>query len=1234
MSSANSSEPDLLAENLELRAQLEETQETLRAIRAGEVDALVVEGETGPRLFVLQSTDADANRFRSDILALVSESIIALDSEQRVTYFNAAAELSYGVAASEALGRSLSEIFEIRWLPPDDDTAVATSLRQQGHWRGENVHVKRNGETIHVESSVSLLPAKDDRAAGMLLVIRDITEQSRAKEALRESEARYRSLFNSIDEGFCIIEVILDAQEKPVDYRFLHVSPSFEKQTGLVAAEGRTARELVPHLESYWFEIYGKVALSGEPVRFENRAEPLHRWYDVYASRFGAPESRQVAVVFNDITDRKISDEALRNNEALFSTIIDQAPGGVYVVDGAFRILQVNALARPTFAAAEPVIGRDFTEVMRILWGPELGPELAAIFRHTLETGERYVSERFTHERFDLSEEKSYEWETQRLTLPNGKHGVVCYFADVTERERAAAALRESENFNRSIVESSRDCIKVLDLEGRFISMSARGQQLLGIGDFGPFVGKSWIEMWEGADRNAARAAVQAAAAGGSGGMVGRTRTLRGEFKWFDVALSAIRDANGAPVRLLAASRDITDRRRTEWDARFLAEVSQDLAVLSSVPELMETVAAKLAAHLDLSLCNFVDIDEAAEESVVTWAWHRPDVPSSLGRYRLADYLSSEFQETLRAGRPFIVGDTQNDPRTDAARYAALKIGSFVCMPLVQDGKWRFMLNIHHSEAHDWEPEEIELTRELTTRIWTRLERLRIESALHESEARFRMMADAITQLAWIARSDGHIVWYNQRWYDFTGTTTAQMEGWGWQRVHDPEVLPRVLERWKQSIDSGEPFDMTFPLRGADGTFRPFLTRVIPLKDAAGRVMQWFGTNTDVSELKRVEQALADRVADLAQADRSKDEFLAMLAHELRNPLAPLRHATEILRGENFNAEECANAHDVLTRQIGNMSRMIDDLLDVSRITEGKIELRKQAVDLAPIIEAAASLVRPSCVAHRQEMTVVLPGEPVFLDGDATRLEQIFGNLLGNASKYSGDGSQISISAERAAQSEPPEVVIRVRDNGPGIAPDLLPHIFDLFVQASRTLDRTHGGLGIGLTIVQRLVKLHGGVVEARSGGPAPGAEFVVRLPILREAPPPTLAPTLQIPEIPRRILIVDDNTDSASSLALLQKRRGHETRLAFNGPDAVALAGEFHPQAVLLDIGLPTMDGFEVARQIRQLPGLERIFIVALSGYDTPKDRSRAREIGFDEYLVKPADLALLKEWLQTRIR
>ncbi len=296
---------------------------------------------------------------------------------------------------------------------------------------------------------------------------------------------------------------------------------------------------------------------------------------------------------------------------------------------------------------------------------------------------------------------------------------------------------------------------------------------------------------------------------------------------------------------------------------------------------------------------------------------------------------------------------------------------------------------------------------------------------------------------------------------------------------------------------------------------------------------------------------------------------------------------------------------------------------------EGKIELRRKPVALEAILKAAESLVHSICAAGRRKLAVKLPAEPIYLDADAMRLEQVFGNLLGNACQHAGESCHITVTAERDPAAEPPQVVVRVRDDGVGIDAELLPRIFDPSVQASRSLDHAHGGQGSGLTLVQRLVQMHGGSIEAVSEGLGHGAEFVVRLPML-DAAFLTPSPRPPVPsETPRRILIVDDNADSALSMAALQARRGHEVRTAATGPEALATAAEFLPQVVLLDIGLPGMDGLEVARQLRSMLALRHAFLIAMTGYASPEDRRQAQQAGFDEHLVKPVDLQVLRAWL-----
>ncbi|MBN9521011.1 response regulator [bacterium] len=381
------------------------------------------------------------------------------------------------------------------------------------------------------------------------------------------------------------------------------------------------------------------------------------------------------------------------------------------------------------------------------------------------------------------------------------------------------------------------------------------------------------------------------------------------------------------------------------------------------------------------------------------------------------------------------------------------------------------------------------------------------------------------------------------------------------------------------------------------------------------------------AEELRVAQDLAGRVTaaienaqlyrDLQDQDRRKDEFLATLAHELRNPLAPVRNGVQILKmGRDPGRDE--KTLGMMDRQLAHMVHVVDDLLDVSRVSSGKVVLRRERVELRAVVDAAVETTRPVVEAGGHELTVALPDEPLAFDADRTRLAQIFANLLNNAAKYTPAGGPIALTASRDNGT----AVVRVADTGVGIPADMLPKVFDMFTQVGASIDRAQGGLGIGLTLVKRLVELHGGTVRAESPGTGRGSTFTVRLPLDLTAPAGAGDPAADGGTGARlRVLVVDDNRDAAESLGLVLEMKGHEVRAAFDGPEALRVLGAYRPHLVLLDLGLPGMTGFEVARKIRESPSLRGVMLVALTGWGQEEDRRRTRAAGFDHHLVKPAD-------------
>jgi len=425
-----------------------------------------------------------------------------------------------------------------------------------------------------------------------------------------------------------------------------------------------------------------------------------------------------------------------------------------------------------------------------------------------------------------------------------------------------------------------------------------------------------------------------------------------------------------------------------------------------------------------------------------------------------------------------------------------------------------------------------------------------------------------------------------------------------------------------------------------DGT--PFFANgvSIPLRDGQGALLGFGKILRDYTEEKLNEERLRDRATILAEADRHRTEFLAVLAHELRNPLAPILSSLHILGREEREDPRQEKARLIIERQVRQLSRLIDDLLDVSRITSGKIVLRKEPADLRVILEHAVQTARPLIEARRHHLSTVLPKQPVWLEADPMRLEQVVANLLNNAAKYTADGGRILLAAEVRNG----EALVMVGDTGMGIAPDLLASVFDPFVQGSRSLDRSEGGLGIGLTLVRKLVEMHGGVIEARSQGLGQGSEFLVRLPVMnRGSLYEPEAPLVSVPgaavgtesgtaePLPLRVLVVDDNVDTVESLSILLEMAGHEVRSAHSGPDAIEAAAAFSPHAVLLDIGLPGLSGYEVARRLRNDPRLAGAALIAVSGYGQDEDRHRSKEAGFDRHLLKPLDFGELQKLLAT---
>ena len=495
------------------------------------------------------------------------------------------------------------------------------------------------------------------------------------------------------------------------------------------------------------------------------------------------------------------------------------------------------------------------------------------------------------------------------------------------------------------------------------------------------------------------------------------------------------------------------------------------------------------------------------------------------------------------------------------------------------------------------------------------------EAALRRSEAWFRTLAEASPALIWRLDPAGEFTYVNPPYLEYFGRHEDEVLDRGWF----PLLHPDDAGAYMASVDAAQRerrrLQAAVRVRHRHGDWRWIESYALPLFSDGGEYLGHIGTSLDITERKQFEEALSE-------ADSRKDEFLAMLAHELRGPLAPIRNSIEIMR--RTAAPETESVVKTLDRQVSHLVRLVDDLLDVGRISRGRIELRRERLDIRSVVQHAVEAVRPLCDDLDQSLTVDLPTDPAFVDGDPARLAQVLGNLLSNASKFTPAGGRLSIAVDPQS-STPAHVVIRVCDTGIGIAPEQIARIFDLFMQIDTSLERVGGGLGIGLTLVRTLVGMHGGTVEVRSEGVGRGSEFFVRLPRidpLHALAEPLLGDVARA-HAPRRILVVDDNRDSADSLCALLRIGGHEAVAAYDGLEAVNAAAAFRPEVILLDIGLPKLNGFEVARRIRQREGDACPVLVALTGWGQDSDRKASREAGFDAHLVKPVDDATLTKLL-----
>ena len=705
-----------------------------------------------------------------------------------------------------------------------------------------------------------------------------------------------------------------------------------------------------------------------------------------------------------------------------------------------------------------------------------------------------------------------------------------------------------------------------------------------------------------------------------------------GSLHWLSAHADFHSDAPGAPQRLLGSVREITARKSAEEEARLASRHALRLA------QEAETQRARLDALLQAAPAGICYADAggaivmANAANLALWG-EPPPAAHGDGCHRWKGWWADG---SARHGQP-VQPHEWGMARALAGEAVS---GDLVDIEPFDAPGMRKTVLLNASPIRDAQGT-------LTGAVVAQIDisgRVRAEAELRASEAQLRAITDAMPQMVWSTRPDGFHDYYNRQWYEFTGVPQGSTDGAGWNGMFHPEDQPRAWERWRHSLATGEPYEIEYRLRHHGGQYRWVLGRALPVRDGAGRIVRWMGTCTDIHEYKLAREALLRSEESLRQADRRKDEFLAMLAHELRNPLAPIATAAALLRAGTGDAQRVAKASAIISRQVQHMTDIVNDLLDVSRVTRGLVQLELETFDLKDALRAAIEQVRPLIEARDHALSTRLGPVPLWVRGDATRCTQMMANLLHNAAKYTPAGGSLWLECQATAEGL---VRVQVRDSGDGIAPELLPHVFELFTQAERTPDRTQGGLGIGLALVRTLAEMHGGSVNAHSDGRGLGSTFTLELPLaaapsagqaqgqgpadVQEGLPAAAVGSAATADgrAPLRIAVVDDNADAAHTLAALLQVHGHEVAVYGSASELLRGGLEPPPNVCILDIGLPDMSGHELARRLRAMPRMAHSRLYALTGYGQDSDRAASREAGFDEHFVKPVDPAELLEKL-----
>lgn len=1012
-------------------------------------------------------------------------------------------------------------------------------------------------------------------------VARIALERDRATLALRRSEHRYRTLFESMDQGFCVCELVVDGQGNPADYRFLEVNPVFETLTGLRQPVGKTVRELIPDLADFWVETYGRLALTGEPCQFEHESRRMNRWFYINAFALGDRHDRRFAILFTDISDRK----ALEQEWERFLGV----SANVKVIantDGYFQWVS------PSF---ERFLGWTPAEMLARPWAEFLHPDDVA---ESIEAVDQLFSGRETQsfENRYRHKDGSYRWFLWNAQPYPEEQVLYGAAIDITDRKRVESNLLESEERFRSMADHAPVMVWVTDPTGYCTYLSQSWYEFTGQTE-ATGLGLGWLDAVHPDDEAIARQAFLSANQRQVGFRLEyRLRHHDGTYRWAIDAASPWVGADGQFKGYIGSVLDISDRKQIEENLR--QRETELRLVTNAVP----------------ALIAFIDADQRYRFNNQGYEdWFNQSATDLYGKH-IREVVGDAAYENVR---PYVeqvlAGQQVTFERSIAFKDGSIRYLSATYVPRIDDqGSVEGFVALIHDLS----------------------DRRQAEEALMQSEARYRYLAESIPQLVWTANAEGVIVDANQRWCAFTGLTPEQVETAGWQAVVHPEDIPILSQNWAIAQQQGCNYQAEGRMRRADGVYRWHLHQAVPLKNRRGQVMRWFGTATDIEDQKQLEQQRSQLLqqeqaarAAAEAANRTKDEFLAVVSHELRSPLNPILGWATLLKNGTLDEAKTHQALTVIERNAKLQTELIDDLLDVSRMLRGKLQISASPVNLAIVIRAAIETVRLAADAKSIRIAAHLESEVGLVSGDATRLQQVVWNLLSNAVKFTPAAGQIDLYLTQEAANL---AQITVTDTGKGIVPEFLPLIFDYFRQADSATTRQFGGLGLGLAIVRHLVELHGGTIQAASPGEGMGATFTVSLPTLAQQPPTQTGdllpqPSLNLPGI--QVLVVDDDSDTRMFITFLLEQAGAQVVAAASAREGLAALGQFKPQVLVSDIGMPDMDGYMLMRQIRALPADQggQVPAIALTAYVREADQAQSLAAGFQRHIAKPVEPAAL---------